>query len=262
MSRWLVTQIPSGVLLAALIIVIAGGTVLVQRSVRRRFPMLAAGDHNDVTKFTYGFIGFLYAFFIGFVVSSMWGQVSTADASARAEGATGVQMARNLAVFPQPDADRIREALLVYERQAIDEWSRVDDLPSTTADGALADVYTAYRDVRAETDLQKSVLATSLGNLDEISKARTVRLLTADEDNGLPWPIWAVIFLTSAMVLGTVVIYGVEKPGMHYPMVTIVSTVVATNLFLILELAHPFVGTISTSADPLREVVRVLSGSP
>jgi hypothetical protein len=45
-------------------------------------------------------------------------------------------------------------------------------------------------------------------------------------------------------------------------MVTIVSTVVATNLFLVLELAHPFVGTISTSVDPLREVVRVLSGMP
>jgi hypothetical protein len=64
------------------------------------------------------------------------------------------------------------------------------------------------------------------------------------------------------MVLGTVIIYGVEKPAMHYPMVAIVGTVVATNLFLILELAHPFVGTISTSAAPLQEVVRVLSGTP
>jgi hypothetical protein len=262
MSEWLATQIPSGILLIGLICLIVGVALLVQRYVRRRFPTLAGGDHNDVTKFTYGFIGFLYAFFIGFVVSSMWGQVNTADGNARAEGAAGVQMARDLTAFEQADAERIRDALLVYERAAIDEWSRSGDIPSTEADGALADVYVAYRDVRAETDLQKTVLATSLGNVDKISEARTVRLLTAADDNGLPWPIWTVIFLTSAMVLGTVIIYGVEKPAMHYPMVAIVGTVVATNLFLILELAHPFVGTISTSAAPLQEVVRVLSGTP
>jgi hypothetical protein len=262
LSQWLVTEIPSGVLLLGLILVIAGGGVLVQRHVRRRFPTLAGGDHNDVTKFTYGFIGFLYAFFVGFVVSSMWGQVNTADGNARAEGAAAVQMARNLTVFEQSDAERIREALLGYERAAIDEWPRVGDLPSTAADDALADVYVAYRALDARTDLQKSVLSASLADLDRVSEARTVRLMTAVDDTGPPWPIWAVIFLTSAMVLGTVIVYGVEKPAMHYPMVAIVGIIVATNVFLVLELAHPYVGTISTSAGPLREVVRVLSVTP
>ncbi len=73
-------------------------------------------------------------------------------------------------------------------------------------------------------------------------------LALGDEPRFGPW------LRRGAMVLGTVVIYGVEKPGMHYPMVTIVSTVVATNLFLVLELAHPFVGTISTSVDPLQKM--------
>lgn len=66
MSRWLVTAIPSWLLLAGLIVLICGAAVLIQRFVRRRFPALTGEEHNDVTKFTYGFIGFLYAFFIGF----------------------------------------------------------------------------------------------------------------------------------------------------------------------------------------------------
>jgi hypothetical protein len=56
-----------------------------------------------------------------------------------------------------------------------------------------------------------------------------------------------------------VIIYGVEKPVMHYPMVAIVGVIVATNLFLILELAHPYIGEVSTSSDPLQEAVWVLS---
>jgi hypothetical protein len=30
--------------------------------------------HNDVTKFAFGVVGFVFAFFIGFVVSAMWGR--------------------------------------------------------------------------------------------------------------------------------------------------------------------------------------------
>lgn len=258
MSRWLVTAIPAWVLLIGLVVVVVGGAVLVQTVVRRRLPGLATGDHNDVTKFTYGFIGFIYAFFIGFVVSSMWSQVNSADANARAEGAIGVQMARAADVFDVPDSERIRAGLLAYESAAVAEWPTAGT-PSPDAEAALATLYGTYRQVRPSTDVQKAVLATSMSNLDQISQARTVRVLTAREDTGPPWPIWAVIFLTSAMVLGTVVIYGVERAAQHYSMVAIVGVIVATNLFLILALAHPYVGAVATSSDPLSEVVSVLS---
>jgi Flp pilus assembly protein TadB len=259
MSRWIVTYIPAWVLLVVLIVLVAGGAVLIQSYVRRRFPALTGDEHNDVTKFTYGFIGFVYAFFIGFVVSSMWGQINIADGNARSEGAAAVQMARDSVVFDTADSDGIRQALLAYEQAAITEWSQAGINRSPEADTSLARLYTAYEQVQAKTDTQKTFLPTSLANLDKVSQARTVRLLTAREDAGPPWPLWAVIFLTSAMVLGTVVIYGVKKPVLHYAMVAIVGVIVATNLFLVLELAHPYIGEVSTSPDALQEVVWVLS---
>ena len=259
MSWWIVNYIPSWVLLTGLIVLIAGGTVLLQRYVRRRFPALRGDAHNDAIKFTYGFIGFVYAFFIGFVVSSMWGQNNAADGNARAEGAAAAQMARDAVVFDTTDKDHIRQSLLTYEHAAIAEWSHAGNSRSPDADTALARVYQAYDGVAAKTDTQKALLATSFSNLDKISQAHTVRLLTAREDAGLPWPFWAVIALTSSLVLATVIIYGVEKPILHYPMVAIVAVIVATNLFLVVELANPYVGAVSTSSDPLQEVVSVLS---
>lgn len=257
MSQWLVTHVPSGLLLIGLIIVVAGGAALIQAFLRRRFPALTGDKHNDVTKFTYGFIGFVYAFFIGFVVSAMWGQVNTPDGNARSEGAAAVQMARDSNVFEPVDRDRIRQTLLAYEQAAVVEWAKVER--SSEADVALDRVYAAYGQTQANTDAQKTLLATSYSNLDKVSQARTGRIFTAREDIGPPWPLWAVIFLTSGMVLGTAIIYGVERPGLHYPMVAIVGVIIAANLFLILELAHPFVGEISTSSDPLQEAVWVLS---
>jgi Protein of unknown function (DUF4239) len=257
MSRWIVSHVPSWLLLTGLVMVVAGGAVLIQWYVRHRFPALTGDEHNDVTKFTYGFIGFVYAFFIGFVVSSMWGQINTADANARAEGAEASQMARDLNAFEKADGARIRTSLLDYERAAIAEWTHRRRTPE--ADAALARLYTAYEQVSPTTDTQKTLLATSYSNLDKMSQARTVRLLTARENTGPSWPLWTVIFLTSALVMGTVIVYGVEKPAIHYPMVAIVGLIVAANLFLILELAHPYVGDISTSSDPLQQVVAILS---
>ena len=259
MSWWIVNYIPPWALLIGLIVLIAGGAALIQRYVRRRFPDLKGDAHNDATKFTYGFIGFVYAFFVGFVVSSMWGQNNTADGNARAEGAAAAQMARDSVVFDTADQDRVRNSLLAYEQAAIVEWPQTGNNRSAATDAALARLYQAYDGVAAKTDTQKTLLATSFSNLDKISQARTVRLLTAREEAGLPWPFWAVIFVTSIMVLGAAIIYGVEKPTLHYPMVAIVAVIIATNLFLVVELAHPYVGAVSTTSDPLQEVVAVLS---
>ncbi|OBF28512.1 DUF4239 domain-containing protein [Mycobacterium sp. ACS4331] len=260
LSAWLVSHIPAGLLLVLLIVVIAGGAVGLQIMVRRRYPVLRSEDHNDVTKFTYGVIGFVYAFFMGFVVSAMWGQISAADGKSRAEGSAAVQMAQDSSVFAPADADRIRARLLTYEQAAIDEWPNAVHGRSAAADSALAELYSTYRQIHPVDDVQKSVLATSLSNLDKVSQARTERIVQARTDTGPPWPLWAVIFLTSAMVLGTVSIYGVEHPLMHYPMVAIVGTLVAANIFLVLQLSHPFLGGVATSPEPLREVVSVLSG--
>ncbi|MBX9919562.1 MAG: hypothetical protein K2Y33_07045, partial [Mycolicibacterium frederiksbergense] len=141
------------------------------------------------------------------------------------------------------------------ERAAIAEWPGTR---SAEADAALADVYRAYGQIVPADDFQKSIVATSFGNLDKVSQARTVRIMAAHGDDGPPWPLWAVVFLTSGLVLGTAIIYGVEKPSMHYPMVAVVGVLVATNLFLVLQLSHPFIGDVATSPDPLRDAVAVL----
>ena len=91
MSRWLVINVPSLLILLGIIVVVAGGAVLIQLFVRRRFPGLRSDEHNDATRFAFGVVGFVFAFFVGFVVSAMWGQINNADGKTRIEGAAGVR---------------------------------------------------------------------------------------------------------------------------------------------------------------------------
>jgi hypothetical protein len=254
-----VSNVPSGLLLLGLIILLAGGAALIQYVVRWRFPQLKGDAHNDVTKFAFGVVAFVYAFFIGFVVSAMWGQINTADGKVRLEGSAGVQLAKNLVVFDQPDRDRLRNSLLEYERAALTEWPIVAAGHSyPEADSALDRVFIAYTEVKATTEVQKTVLSNSLSGLNTLSQARTERVLQASTDTGPPWSLWAVIFVTAGLVLGCAIIYGVEAPFMNYSMVVTVAALVAANLFLVLQLSHPFLGDVGTSPEPLRQVIRVL----
>ena len=260
MSRWLVSTLPSWLLLLVIVVLISGVALLVQRFVRQRFPDLRGEEHNDVTKFAFGVVGFVFAFFIGFVVSAMWGQISDADGRARSEGTAGVQLAKDLTVFDKGDSDRIRQSLLEYEQAAVAEWTEVANGRSyPAADTALARLNSAYDQVHATTDAQKARLAASYANLDKLSQARAERVMQARTDIGPPWSLWAVIFLTSGLLLGGAIIYGVEKPATHYTMVAILGVLVGAQLFLVLELSHPFIGEIATSPQPLHEVIDVLN---
>jgi hypothetical protein len=124
-SGWLDDNVPSWLLLLGLIVLIAGGAVLIQTYVRHRFPVLTQDAHNDVTRFAFTVIAFLYAFLSGFLVNALWGQINAADARAATEGSAGMQQVTALSVFEKSDSDRIRQSLLDYERAAVAEWPRV-----------------------------------------------------------------------------------------------------------------------------------------
>jgi hypothetical protein len=262
-SAWLVGRVPSWLLLIGVIVCVTGLSVLIQVFVRRRFPSLGGEEHNDVLRFAAGVIGLVFAFFIGFVVTDLWGQINAADGRARTEGASGVLLASRLHVFDEPDRTRIRNALLQYEHAALIEWDVAANGGSyPAADGALDDLRSTYEQVRPATDLQKAMLTSSFVDLDDLSQARTQRVLQARTDVGPPWSLWAVMLVTAALLLGCAIIYAVEKPATHFTMVTILGVLVGTILFLVVMLSHPFIGEIATSPEPLRDVVRVLSLPP
>lgn len=259
MSRWVDGHVPPWLLLIVLAVGIVGGGMLLQRIIRRRTAPVADESFNDAIRFAYGFIGLFYTFFIGFLVSSMWGQSTTAYTDARAEGATAIQLGIDQRSFNKADSDRIRRSLLAYEKSVISEWNDLGGSRLPETDAALRNLYESYEQVNATSDVQRALLTNSLANVDALSQARTVRLLTASEDQGLGWALWGVVLLISGLVVGTAILYGVEHPAMHYWMVAIVGLIVAANLFIIVELAYPYVGAMSAEPDAYEEAIQLLT---
>lgn len=262
MSEWIVSNIPSWLLLSGLLVLIAGGAVLIQFCIRHWFPEFMADMSNDSINFSFRAISLVYAVFIGFVVSAMWAQINSADAEVRHEGTAGVALARDLTVFDKADSDRIRQSQLEYQRTVVAEWpmaARGRSSPET--DSALRRLYTAYQGVQPRSDTERILLTNSFNNLDKLSQSRTERILEARTNTGPPPSLWAVILITSGLVLGLVIVHRADTPAIDYAMVVLVCVVVAAQMFLVLELSHPYIGEIATSPEPLLEVIHVLSPS-
>lgn len=260
MARWLVSNLPPWLLLTGLIVVITGGTAVVQALVRHRFPHLRQGGRNEVAQFIYPVVGLVYGFLIGFMVLALWGQVSAADQTTRTEGAAAVQLARSVEAFGEPEAAQIRQNLLAYGRAATAEWPHASEGGTTPgAENALNRLHATYESIKPRNDAQRAFLASSLASLRDLTAARAQRLLQARTNTGPPLALWLVIFLNSGLVLGFSVVFDSQQPRIHYGMVAAVSILVAANLFLITELAYPYVGELATSPAPLGEVLAVLS---
>ncbi|MFE7543559.1 bestrophin-like domain [Streptomyces platensis] len=259
-TRWIVINIPSWLLLAGLVVVIAGGTAAVQAVVRHRVPRIKQGKQNEIAQFLFPVIAVVYGFLIGFIVLALWGQVNAADQTTRTEGAMAAQLARSRDVFGKAESARIRQSLWAYGRAAAAEWPSAaagDTTPE--AENALNRLHRTYEGIRPRDDTQRAFLTSSIASLKELNIARTERLLEARTNIGPPLSLWLAILLTSGLVLGFSATFGSEQALIHYGMVAAVSVLVATNLFLVTELSYAFLGEFATSPEPLRAVVDALS---
>lgn len=102
--------------------------------------------------------------------------------------------------------------------------------------GAL---FQTYRDAGSRANRPDLIpLDNTFDNLDQLSRSRTERILENEVNDGPSWSLWSVIFLTSGLVIGCTIVYGVASRAMHYSVVVIVGAMVAANLFLVLSLSH------------------------
>jgi hypothetical protein len=242
----------------ALVVGIVGAAICLQILLRRRFPNVTEGRQNDVLIFGFAVVGVVYAIIMGFLISVLWGEVTHAADLAQTEGAHAIQMARYTASFDEPTRGRLRHDILEYQQAILTEFDEVSRGGRLfTAEPALTRLRAAYAEVQPHDDNQRAALQNSLDSLKETTLDRTQRLLIAKEDVGPPLAVWTVIILTSTLVLAFAIFFGEAQARMHTLIVATIGVLVAGNIFLITELAFPYLG-FGTSAGSLQTVDDVL----
>lgn len=184
--------------------------------------------------------------------------IATAKGSYDAQRSQVIQMAGKVGYLDRvltlygPETTEIRQRLRATTTGMVQRLWSDGRLPEAQAGPAISEaqeVFSSIHKLTPQNDEQRALKAQALDTVTDIAKTRW--LLAAQADTSIPMPLLIIVVVWLALIFLS---FGLFAPTNKTVVVTmiIVSLLVSSALFLILELDRPFDGVIQVSSAPLR----------
>ncbi len=253
MSSWLVNHLS----LWSLVALFVGGLMAAAMAgclvIRRLFPSLADGDHNDVAGVVLGIFGAIYGIVLAFVIVVLWEGYQTSDSLASTESTALAQMARSVRAFPPDTEFLLREAIQGYVRAVVeDEWeTQKEGRKSPRAAASIDNVYAALQAYEPQSPSEVAFYDEAVSALTEVTSTRRARLQQSSET--LPGLFQVLVVGGAFMVIGLTYLLDVRSQSIHLMFVGTVAALVGFSLLLTLVMDHPFAGSMAIDTQPYKE---------
>ncbi|MFG3289519.1 DUF4239 domain-containing protein [Streptomyces sp. NPDC048179] len=254
MSLWLLNHFSTFTLavltVGGTVVLAVGGSVLM----RRRYPSLARGEHNDMVGVTLGMFGAIYGIILAFVIVTLWTQLEDTQTIVSSEATDTALIARDAAAFPAAVRARLDSTLSGYVHAVVeDQWPRMRaGHPSYgTTESHLQDAFHVLQTYDPKTEREQVFYEQAVGHLDDVASQRRARITMARQE--LP-VLLQVLAIGGALVLVPLTfLYGMRKLRVQMLFVASVAGLVGFSLLLVFVLDRPFAGDLSVSPAPYRE---------
>jgi hypothetical protein len=252
-SLWLVNHLSLWTLVALFV----GGFMVAAMAgclvMRRLFPSLADGDHNEVAGVVLGIFGAIYGIVLAFVIVVLWEGYQTSDSLASAESTALAEMARSVRAFPPDTEFLMREAIQGYVRAVVeDEWvTQKEGRKSPRAAASIDNVYAALQAYEPQSPNEVAFYAEAVSALTDVTSNRRARLQQSSQT--LPGLFQVLVVGGAFMVIGLTYLLDVRSQAIHLMFVGIVAALVGFSLLLTLVMDHPFAGAMAIGTEPYKE---------
>lgn len=235
-------------------------TVAIQALVRRAYPSIVEGQHNDVAGFLIAVVGVVYAVTLAFIVIVTWEQFRDARDRVDTEAGSVRSLYRDSRSLPEPARTQLGQQAIRYaEEVAGPEWKAMDDGGSSDAVfGLISGMFDTLGGVTTTTPTQETFLADALVRLNQVAQDRAGRITQARE--GQVSILWAAIIIGGVVTVGFALLFGVSDQRLHYLMVGCFAAVLAVQILVILVLSFPFSGDVKVTPAPFERVVQDFRG--
>jgi uncharacterized protein DUF4239 len=244
---------PTVVQIVIVTVTLSGLSVLGLYLVRVLVPLATLRKNHEVAGFTFGVLGAFYGLLLAFVIVASWERFDRANANVEEEGVALISLYRLSKGFPTPVASDMQHVIRAYTHRLIDvEWPEMANFRFETIDDSrgtlpLWQVVATYKPA----DARQTLLADkSFDQLSKLTEETALRYLYSKEN--LPSVVWLVIYAGLFITIGFSYFFGLEAFSSQALMCAIFSALLGLTILAILELAHPYQGTVIVSAQPLR----------
>ncbi|MFE7513311.1 bestrophin-like domain [Streptomyces sp. NPDC057540] len=254
MSLWLLNHFST----FTLAVVSVGGTVVLAVAgsvlLRRRYPSLARGEHNDMVGVTLGMFGAIYGIILAFVIVTLWTQLDSTQTIVASEATDTALIARDAAAFPPAVRADLDTALSGYVHAVVeDQWPRMRaGQPSYGATEAhLRSAFEVLQAYDPKSPREEVFYREAVTHLNDVAAQRRARLNMAEQE--LPPLLQALAFGGALVLVPLTFLYGMRKLRIQLLFVASVAALIGFSLLLVFVLDRPFAGELSVSPAPYQE---------
>jgi hypothetical protein len=228
-----------------------GGSVAGLCLVRRLVPLDRLQKNHEVASVTFGVLGAFYGLVLAFVIVAAWQRFNQANAGALEEATALESLYKLGAAFPEPMRNQLDSVVLEYSHRVIDtEWPEMADNSFQGGKVGAHELWAAVLAYHAVDGREQLLVDKSIDQLNLISQARSQRVFYYGDD--LPSVVWTVIYLGCLMTIGFSYFFGSNVFRAQVLMCAFFSILLGMTILAILELAHPYQGTVTVSNEPFR----------
>jgi hypothetical protein len=234
-------------------------TMVLTLIVRRNVGFERLVSHNEVAGFKFAVVGVVYAVLLGFAMITVWEKFKDAEDAVTSE-ATAASAIYRL-------ADGVESAYQPALKSAVRRYlTTVLTVEAGTMEVGNADVsvYLALNRLYSATlaakpvGLEESdVFQGIIGELQLLAEARRERLELSR--GAVPPIMWSVLIFGSIVIVGFAFFFGTKHVTSQVVMAGMLSAIMFTSLFVIININYPFTGGLRVSMEPLQYTLDMLS---
>ncbi len=237
--------------IAFVCVVFGGGSVAGLCVVRRLVPVDHLQKNHEVAGITFGVLGAFYGLVLAFVIVAAWEQFTAANANSHQEASALESLYKLGAGFAEPMRTRFDSAVSEYTHRVVDEeWPQMANDNYRAQTGRTLKLWSILLSYHAADSREQMLEDKAIDQLNIVGQARNQRILYYDDD--LPSVVWLVIYLGCAITIGFSYFFGSHVFRAQVVMCAFFSILLGITILAILELAHPYQGTVTIPDEPFR----------
>lgn len=225
----------------------------------RYFPYELRKSHNDVASAIFNRAGAMYGILLAFVVVVLWQQYHNADDIALKEGNAAFELYRGFTLYPDKSQTEVPiNSLSIFVRTVLtEEYPAMAQMKmSPRTQQAIDNLWTSLEKIQPKNQIEQTYFNKLLKDLENLSNLRDLRLL--DIDSSLPTILWVALILCGIVILTFATILGAEKYWIHAISVAMLAIIIATTIYLVIELDYPYIGKLSVKPVSYTRVLEKL----
>jgi hypothetical protein len=229
--------------------------ILVRWSVHRHLQ----GKHNELAGYLFNAVGVIYGVLLALVAIMVWEQYNNAINNSVVEAGDALTLYRDLDLYPdQNQANQAKQALIAYIHSVIHEEypAMAQGKKSPSTHRAIDNLWKTAKNFKPRDSFQQTIFQNILDDFDNLVRMRTLRLSAAE--TSLPNIVWAVLIIGAGVTMIFAALFGAERFWPHMVLVILLAILMATTMFLILEMDNPFLGGLSPQPKAHLEVLKMI----